>query len=170
MKDMEDKYPEYDNKNYEELFSDFQDLTTRRDRIINNSSLDPTDIDSEIKYVESLMEKLSSNQQSTSFTSGDDGRTVTITNSGKEVTAPAVEFADVSDRPENDIRPAVEDFISKHYDRRDFKLNLHSDKVSELRLNLNRTGNNNITYRPLTNRNTRGKAQIVLKRDVNGDL
>ncbi|CAB4009484.1 Hypothetical predicted protein [Paramuricea clavata] len=169
MKDMEDKYPEYDDKSYDELFSDFQELTTRRNRIINNSSLDPTDIDSEIKYVKSLMEKLSANQQSTSFTSGDDGKTVTITNGSREVTAPAVEFVDMSDRPENDIRPAVEDFISKHYDRRDFKFNLHSDKVSELRLNLNRTGKNNRTYRPLTNSNTRGKEQIVLKR-VNGDL
>ena len=95
MEDLENRYPRYDDKNYEELFSDFQELTMKREY----SSLDTTDIDSEIKYVESLMEVRSSGQQSTSFTSGDDGKTVTITGpSGSKTTAPGVEFVDVTPR------------------------------------------------------------------------
>lgn len=51
--------------------------------------------DSEIRYVKSLMEKRSHGQQSRSFTSGDDGKTVTITGaSGSKTTASGVEFVE----------------------------------------------------------------------------
>ena len=99
MEDLAERSPRYDEKNYEDLLSDFQELTKTRERRINYSSLDTTDIDSEIKYVEILMERRSYGQQSTSFTSGDDGKTVTITGpSGSETTAPNVEFVDVTPR------------------------------------------------------------------------
>ena len=96
MEDLAERYPEFDDKNYEDLLSDFQELRKTRERRIKYSSLNTTDIDSEIKYVESLMEKRSSGQQSTPFTSGDDGETVTITGPSGSITVPSVDFVEDS--------------------------------------------------------------------------
>ena len=47
---------------------------------------------------------------------------------------------------------------------------LHNEKAFELIENTYKTNNNDITFKPLTSRNKRGKPQIALKRDSNGVL
>ena len=112
MEDLAERYPEYDDKNYEDLLSDFEELMKTRERRIKYSSLDTTDIDSEIKYVESLMEKRSSGQQSTPFTSGDDGETVTITGPSGSITVPSVDFVEDS----NYLLPEVLSVFNDSFD------------------------------------------------------
>ena len=106
----------------------------------------------------------------TSFTDNDNGETVKITTrkGGRSQSAPEIDFIDTNTRPENEIIPSIETFISDNH-KEGFRFNLNSNKVIELRLNVNKTNNNNITFKPLNIRNNeRGKEKIVLKRDSKG--
>jgi hypothetical protein len=128
MKDLAERYPEYDDKNYEDLLSDFQELTKRRERRIKYSSLDTTDIDSEIKYVESLMEKRSSGQQSTPFTSGDDGKTVTITGPSGSTTVPSV---DPVEDPNNLLPKVLRSVFNDSFDVNYYDMEYRLRKLTE---------------------------------------
>ena len=103
--------------------------------------------------------------------SNDDGKTITIKTRGskRSYSAPEVEFIDTKERPENRIKFAIEDFIRRNH-RESFRLDTHNDKAIELLLNVDKTNNNNITFKPLTTRNRRGNPEIVLKRDSKGVL
>ena len=58
---------------------------------------------------------------------------------------------------------AIEDLIRRNH-RESFRLDTHNDKSIELLLNVDKTNNNNITFKPLTTRNRCGNSQVVLKR------
>ena len=105
----------------------------------------------------------------TSFTDNDNGETVKITRKGgRSQSAPKIDFIDTTTRPENGNIPAIEKFISDNH-KEGFRFSLNSNKVIELRLNVNKSNNNNITFKPLNIRNNeRGKEKIVLKRDSKG--
>ena len=113
----------------------------------------------------------------TTFTDNND-KTANIKRKGDPSTSVLVAELDLTveppselkESPENEKAFTIEDFIRRNYDG-NFKLDiLHNDKAIELLLNVDKTNNNNITFKPLTSRNNRGKPQIVLKRDCNGVL
>ena len=80
-----------------------------------------------------------------------------------------MEFIVTTESPENRIKFAIEDFIRRNH-WESFRLDTHNHKAIELLLNVDRTKNNNITFKPLTTRNRRGNPQILLKRDSKGLL
>ena len=81
-----------------------------------------------------------------------------------------IDNINIEKNPDNEKIFAVENFIKRNYDK-NFKLDsLHYYKALELIQNIDKTGNNNIAFKPLlTSKNERGKQKVVLIRD-NGKL
>ena len=165
MQDLGRSYPQYDDMNdeYDNLAQEHLNLLHGGD---DNVELD--NVKKRINYIECIREDKRSYNES-SFMYSDDGETVKITRKGgRSQSAPEIEFPDTTG-PENEIISSIEKFISDSLKKR-FWFNSNNDKVIELKLNVNKTNNNNITFKPLNTRNERGAEKIVLKRDSNGVL
>ena len=162
------RFPEYDTMDNDQLNIEYNTLTNERLDLLRND--DPSRLE-EVKDRLSDVDRLQSTREDeTVFT--DDGKTVTITRKGQRShSAPLVEFVDTTKAGAGNNRvSAVEAFISRVFKIDSYRLSRHGTNAMDLRLNIDITGNNHITYRPLTARNERGVARIVLKRDSNGVL
>ena len=169
MEYMGRKYPEYDDMNEQELHDEYENLLKNRLNLLND---DPStqdeqfiDVKERINYIDSTLEN---SFGKTTFTSNNDGRTITIKiRDTRSYTAPEV---DIIGTPENENVFAIGDFIRRNYDG-NFKLDaLHNEKAIELLMNVGKRNNNNIMLKPLTSRNKCRIEQVVLKRDSNGVL
>ena len=169
MQDVDQKYPQYDEMNDEGLDNEYQNLSKKRlDLLCNDDDVRSDDVKKRMSYIDRIRE----NRNETSFTGYDNGETVKVTRrkGGESLSTPEIDFINTNTRPENEIIPSIEKFISDNH-KEGFGFNLNSNKVIELRLNVNKTNNNNITFKPLNIRNNeRGKEIIVLKRDSKGIL
>jgi hypothetical protein len=70
LEEMMERYPQYDNMNYHDLMSNFDELTTKLQREVKYGS-DPlvaTDLNNELSYVKNRMEERETAQ--TTFTKG----------------------------------------------------------------------------------------------------
>ena len=173
MEDMSRKYPEYDNLDEQELNNEYGSLTQKRLDLlrddIESEHNEFVDVKERMNYIDRILE----NRQSETTFTDTNGKTVTIKRNGNpstSVLAPELDItAKLLNEPKNEKIFAVEDFIRRNYDG-NFKIDpLHNYKAIELIQNVDKT-NNNITFKPLTSRNVRGKEQIVLKKDSNGVL
>jgi hypothetical protein len=102
LEETRESYPQYDDMNYHDFLSNFDELTNRFQREVKYGS-DPlvaTDLNSELNYVKKLMEELGTAQ--TTFTEGEE-RTVNITGPSGSTTVPSVNFVEDS----NDLLPDV---------------------------------------------------------------
>jgi hypothetical protein len=72
LEELEKTYPQYDNMNYHDLLSNFDELTNRLESEVKYGS-DPlvaTDLNNEFNYVKKLMEERGTAQ--TTFTEGEE--------------------------------------------------------------------------------------------------
>jgi hypothetical protein len=102
LEETRESCPQYDDMNYHDFLSNFDELTNRFQREVKYGS-DPlvaTDLNSELNYVKKLMEELGTAQ--TTFTEGEEG-TVNITGPSGSTTVPSVNFVEDS----NDLLPDV---------------------------------------------------------------
>ena len=70
LKEEQKTYPQYDDMNYDDLSSNFDELTSRLNREVkyNSDPLAATDLNNELSYVKHLMEERGTAQ--TTFTEG----------------------------------------------------------------------------------------------------
>ena len=161
MQDLGQKYPQYDEMNDEELDNEYQNLSKECLDLLHNDD----DVKKRMSYIDRIQEN---RNNETSFTDNDNGETVRITTrkGGKSLSTPEIDFINTNTRPENEIIPSIEKFITDNH-KEGFRFNLNSNKVIKLRLNVNKTNNNNITFKSLNIRNNeRGKEKIVLKKTI----
>ena len=112
LEEMRESYPQYDNMNYHDLLSNFDELTNRLQREIKYGS-DPlavTDINSELNYVKMMMMEERGTTQTT-FTEGEEG-TVNITGPSGSTTVPSINFVE----DPNDLLPDVLDAFNDSFD------------------------------------------------------
>jgi hypothetical protein len=105
------RYPQYDDMDYHDLLSNFDELTNRLQREVKYGS-DPlavTDLNSELNYVKMKMEERGTTQ--TTFTEGEEG-TVNITGPSGSTTVPSVNFIE----DPNDLLPDVLDAFNDSFD------------------------------------------------------
>ncbi|CAB3978673.1 Hypothetical predicted protein [Paramuricea clavata] len=78
LEERQESYPQYDDMDYHDLLSNFDELTNRLQREVKYGSdpLAATDLNNELSYVKKLMEERGTAQ--TTFTEGEEG-TVNIT-------------------------------------------------------------------------------------------
>ncbi|CAB4009722.1 Hypothetical predicted protein [Paramuricea clavata] len=93
MEEMEKTYPQYDDMNYDDLTSNFDELTNRLNREVkyNSDPLVVTDLNREISYVRRLMNERDIAE--TTFTEDNDG-TVNISGPSGSTTVPGVDFVE----------------------------------------------------------------------------
>ena len=104
------RYPQYDDMDYHDLLSNFDELTNRLQREVKYGS-DPlavTDLNSELNYVKMKMEERGTTQ--TTFTEGEEG-TVNITGPSGSTTVPSVNFVE----DPNDLLPDVLDAFNDSF-------------------------------------------------------
>ena len=169
MEDMSRKYPEYGNLDDQQLNNEYDSLTQKRLDLLGDD-VQPehnefVDVKERMNYIDRILEN---RQSETTFTDNNNRKTVTIKRKGDPSTSVLAPKMGIINEPEKEKIFGVEDFIRRNYDGK-FKTDpLHNDKAIELIQNVDKTNNNNITFKPLTSRNVRGKEQIVLKRDSDG--
>ena len=119
LEEMRESYPQYDNMDYHDLLSNFDELTGRLHREVKYGS-DPlaiTDINRELNYVKKVMEERGT--ANTSFTEGEEG-TVNIAGPSGSTTVPDVEFVEDPAGLLSDVLDAFNDsFDDNHYDIED---------------------------------------------------
>ena len=111
LEEMRESYPQYDDMNYHDLLSNFDELTNRLQREIKYGS-DPiavTDINLKLNYVKKRMEERGTTQ--TTFTEGEEG-TVNITGPSGSTTVPSVNFVE----DPSDLLPDVLDAFNDSFD------------------------------------------------------
>ena len=111
LEETRESYPQYDDMNYHDLLSNFDELTNRLQREVKYGS-DPlvvTDLNSELSYVKKLMEERGTTQ--TTFTEGEEG-TVNITGPSGSTAVPSVNFVE----DPNDLLPDVLDAFNDSFD------------------------------------------------------
>ena len=174
MEDLGRNYPEYYDMNDLKLGNEYEGLVRTRYSLLNVPNAKEVrvkDVRDRITYIDRIKENRLSE---TTFTDNNDGKTVTIKRKGDPSTSVLAPELDIEAELPNLFESAanekifnVEDFIRRNYDK-GFVLDvLHNEKAIELIRNVDKT-KNNITFKPLTSRNNRGKPQIILKRDSNG--
>ena len=110
LEEEQKSYPQYDDMNYHDLVTNFDELTNRMQREVRYGS-DPlavTDLNNELNYVKNLMEERGMAQ--TTFTEGEDG---TVNISGPSVSTP-VPRADFVEDP-NNLLPDVLDAFGESF-------------------------------------------------------
>jgi hypothetical protein len=119
LEEMRESYPQYDNMDYHDLLSNFDELTGRLHREVKYGP-DPlaiTDINRELNYVKKIMEERGT--ANTSFTEGEEG-TVNIAGPSGSSTVPDVEFVEDPAGLLSDVLDAFNDsFDASHYDIED---------------------------------------------------
>jgi hypothetical protein len=111
LEEMRESYPQYDDMNYHDLLSNFDELTNMLQREIKYGS-DPlavTDIKSEFNYVKMMKEERGTTQ--TTLTEGEEG-TVNITGPSGSTTVPSINFVE----DPNDLLPDVLDAFNDSFD------------------------------------------------------
>ncbi|CAB3994961.1 Hypothetical predicted protein [Paramuricea clavata] len=111
MEETEKKYPQYDDMNYDDLTSNFDELTNRlnREEEYNSDPLVVTDLNREISYVRRLMNERDIAE--TTFTEDNDG-TVNISGPTGSTNVPGVDFVE----DPNNLLPDVLDAFNESFD------------------------------------------------------
>jgi hypothetical protein len=111
LEEMKESYPQYDDMNYHDPLSNFDELTNRlqRERRYGSDPLAVSDINRELNYVKMKMEERGTTQ--TTFTEGEEG-TVNITGPSGSTTVPSVNFVE----DPNDLLPDVLDAFNDSFD------------------------------------------------------
>jgi hypothetical protein len=110
LEEEQKSYPQYDDMNYHDLVTNFDELTNRMQREVRYGS-DPlavTDLNNELNYVKNLMEERGTAQ--TTFTEGEDG-TVNISGPSGSTTVPIADFVE----DPNNLLPDVLDAFGESF-------------------------------------------------------
>ena len=105
LKEEQKTYPQYDDMNYDDLSSNFDELTSRLNREVkyNSDPLAATDLNNELSYVKHLMEERGTAQ--TTFTEG------TVNISG-----PSVDFVEDPNNLLPDVMDAFDESFNTNWD------------------------------------------------------
>ena len=105
LKEEQKTYPQYDDMNYDDLSSNFDELTSRLNREVkyNSDPLAATDLNNELSYVKHLMEERGTAQ--TTFTEG----TVNISGPSGSTSVPSVDFVEDPNNLLPDVLDAFND-------------------------------------------------------------
>ena len=116
LKEEQKTYPQYDDMNYDDLSSNFDELTSRLNREVkyNSDPLAATDLNNELSYVKHLMEERGTAQ--TTFTEG------TVNISG-----PSVNFVE----DPNNLLPDVLDVFDESFDANWDDIEARLDKLKK---------------------------------------
>jgi hypothetical protein len=111
LEELEKTYPQYEDMNYHDLLSNFDDLTNRLQKEVkyNSDPLVVTDLNRELNYVKKLMEERGTAQ--TTFTEGEEG-TVNISGPSGSTTVPSADFVEGP----NNLLPDVLDAFDESFD------------------------------------------------------
>ena len=117
LKEEHKTYPQYDDMNYDDLSSNFDELTSRLNREVkyNSDPLAATDLSNELSYVKHLMEERGTAQ--TTFTEG------TVNISG-----PSIDFVE----DPNNLHPDVLDVFDESFDANWGDIEARLDKLKKL--------------------------------------
>ena len=111
LEERQERYPQYDDTSYQDLVTNFDELTNRIQKEVKYGS-DPliaTDLNNELNYVKYLMEERGTAQ--TTFTEGEEG-TVNISGPSGSTTVPSVDFVE----DPNNLLPDVLDAFDESFD------------------------------------------------------
>jgi hypothetical protein len=111
LEEEQKTYPQYDDMNYDDLSSNFDELTNRLQSEVKYGS-DPlvaTDLNNELSYVKKLMEEHGTAQ--TTFAEGEEG-TVNISGPSGSTTIPSADFVE----DPNNLLPDVVDAFDESFD------------------------------------------------------
>ncbi|CAB3982127.1 Hypothetical predicted protein [Paramuricea clavata] len=111
LEEEQKTYPQYDDMNYDDLVTNFDELTSmlHREEKYNLDPLVITDLNNELSYVKNLMEERGTAE--TTFTEGEDG-TVNISRPSGSTAVPGVDFVE----DPNDLLPDVLDAFDESFD------------------------------------------------------
>jgi hypothetical protein len=110
LEEEQKSYPQYDDMNYQDLVTNFDDLTNRIQREVRYGS-DPlavTDLNNELSYMKNRMEKRGTAQ--TTFTEGEEG-TVNTSGPSGSTTVPSADFVE----DPNNLLPDVLDAFDESF-------------------------------------------------------
>jgi hypothetical protein len=132
LEETRECYPQYDDMNYNDLQSNFDELTNRLQRTTKYSSdpLEITNLNRELNYVKMKIEELQTAQ--TTFTEGEDG-TVNIAGPSGSTTVPEVTFVEDPNYLLPDVLDAFDDSFDADWDDIEDRLS-KLKKFSENRL------------------------------------
>ncbi|CAB3991941.1 integrase core domain-containing [Paramuricea clavata] len=137
LEETEKSYPQYDDLNYDDLTTAFNELDTRvkDEAMYGNDPIVITNLKSELDYVKSLMrsreivnritESLEEiarlKEQETTFTEGNDG-TVNISGPSGSTTAPGVDFVEDPNNSLPDVLDAFDESFDTNWDEIEARL------------------------------------------------
>ena len=157
LEETRERYPQYDDMDYHDLLSNFDELTNRLQREVKYGS-DPlvaTDINSELNYVKKLMEELGTTQ--TTFTEGEEG-TLNITGPSGSTAVPSVNFVE----DPNDLLPDVLDAFNDSFNADWDDIEDRLSKMSKLTVERKRDFENQVERVQAVTRVIQTKEKIVL--------
>jgi hypothetical protein len=132
LEERQESYPQYDNMSYQDLVTNFDELTNRLQSEVKYDS-DPlvaTDLNNELNYVKKRMDERGTAQ--TTFTEGDDG-TVNIPGPSGSTTVPGVDFIEDPNNLLPDVLDAFDESFNTDWDNIEDRLS-KLKKFSEGRL------------------------------------
>ena len=126
LEEEQKSYPQYDDMNYHDLLSNFDELTNRLQSEVKYGSdpLAATDLNNELSYVKKRMEELGTAQ--TTFTEGGEG-TVNISGPSGSTTVPSVDFVE----DPNNLLPDVLDVFNESFDANWDDIEARLDKLKK---------------------------------------
>ena len=157
LEETRERYPQYDDMDYHDLLSNFDELTNRLQREVKYGS-DPlvsTDINNELNYLKKLMEERGTTQ--TTFTEGEEG-TVNITGPSGSTAVPSVNFVE----DPNDLLPDVLDAFNDSFNADWDDIEDRLSKMSKLTLERKRDFENQVERVQAVTRVIQTKEKIVL--------
>jgi hypothetical protein len=157
LEETRERYPQYDDMDYHDLLSNFDELTNRLQREVKYGS-DPlvsTDINNELNYVKKLMEECGTTQ--TTFTEGEEG-TVNITGPSGSTTVPSVDFVE----DPNDLLPDVLDAFNDSFNADWDDIEDRLSKMSKLTVERKRDFENQVERVQAVTRVIQTKEKIAL--------
>ena len=126
LEEEQKSYTQYDDMNYHDLLSNFDELTNRLQSEVKYGSdtLVATDLNNELSYVKKRMEELGTAQ--TTFTEGGEG-TVNISGPSGSTTVPSVDFVE----DPNNLLPDVLDVFDESFDTNWDDIEARLDKLKK---------------------------------------
>ena len=126
LEEEQKSYTQYDDMNYHDLLSNFDELTNRLQSEVKYGSdpLAATDLNNELSYVKKRMEELGTAQ--TTFTEGGEG-TVNISGPSGSTTVPSVDFVE----DPNNLLPDVLDVFDESFDTNWDDIEARLDKLKK---------------------------------------
>ena len=126
LEEEQKSYTQYDDMNYHDLLSNFDELTNRLQSEVKYGSdpLAATDLNNELSYVKKRMEELGTAQ--TTFTEGGEG-TVNISGPSGSTTVPSVDFVE----DPNNLLPDVLDVFEESFDANWDDIEARLDKLKK---------------------------------------